>query len=615
MRKLLLFLFSIPFAMAPAALNAQSESPEIREKFRKVQDAVRNQYIVLLSENAAGPRGPLSRAPRVAAELEAAYRGEILHIYTHALNGFSVRMSEASALSLSRDPRVEYVVEDGQAVLLDTQKDAPWGLDRIDQRDLPLSTTYTYANTGEGVNVYIVDTGLRTTHEEFEGRASIAYDVFGGDGSDGLGHGTHVAGILGGKTYGAAKGATLHAVRVFRCDEFSCSGSEETIIEGIDWVTANRTLPAVANISLGGPANPALDAAVENSIASGVTYVVGAGNENTDACTRSPARVAEAITVGGTDIFDARGRFSPTQISNFGPCLDTFAPAKEIPSAWFTSDTATLATSGTSMASPHVAGVAAMYLESNPLAPPSAVSDAITTAATPGRVTDAGEGSPNLLLYMGFNILSSANAASFGPAVAPESLAVIHGQDLTGATTVTFDGIRAPLLQATETRLGVLVPSSVEAGVATVRAYRRSTLIGHGTAEVRSTAPGIFTFSQDGHGVPLAFTVDCTGVFVPVYNEDGSPRPIHAGPPRCPNSLVLLGTAWRGYRPRRDVLHVVVDGREVEASEVTYVGRHGETAGLDQLDMRVPDWPRGAAPLVIRINGFESNRVKLLFPE
>jgi hypothetical protein len=276
------------------------------------------------------------------------------------------------------------------------QTPATWGLDRIDQRDLPLNNSYTYNFTGAGVHAYIIDTGIRTTHTEFGGRASGSFtSINDGKGtSDCNGHGTHVAGTVGGATYGVAKSVRLHAVRVLDC---SGNGTVSSVIAGVDWVTANHASPAVANMSLGGATSAALDQAVQSSIASGVTYVVAAGNAATDACTESPARTPEALTVGASTSTDARASFS-----NWGSCVDLFAPGASITSAFNGSDTQTAVLSGTSMASPHAAGIAALYLERNPGASAAAVVSALTGGASTGRLTSVGSGSPNRLLNASF---------------------------------------------------------------------------------------------------------------------------------------------------------------------------------------------------------------------
>ena len=360
-------------------------------KLRRTANKIENSYIVVLNEAVVGERGPLSIAPYIASELAATHRGNLKHVYQHALNGFAIEMTEAQAEALSQDFRVEYVEEDGVVTADATQSNPPWGLDRIDQRNRPLSGTYTFNWTGSGVRAYVIDTGIRTSHTQFGGRASNVFDAFGGSGADCNGHGTHVAGTIGGSTYGVAKSALLRGVRVLDCNG---SGSNSGVIAGVDWVRNNRINPAVANMSLGGGASSALDTAVNNLSNSGVAIAVSAGNSNANACNSSPARAANAITVGSTTTTDARSSFS-----NFGTCLDLFAPGSGILSAYVTSDTATATLSGTSMASPHVAGAAALYKQANPGASAATIRNALVNNATTNVVTNAGTGSPNRLLY------------------------------------------------------------------------------------------------------------------------------------------------------------------------------------------------------------------------
>jgi subtilisin family serine protease len=375
-----------------AALPATAQDDEIR----RIHGAavVPDSYIVVLKPGVAAKPGtaglPVSL---VALDLAVRHGGSVTHVYEHALSGFAVRLSERAARALARDPRVEYVEEDGVVQAIATQNNATWGLDRIDQRDRPLSTTYTYDTTASNVNAYIIDTGIRTAHVDFGGRAFHGTDTVGDgqNGNDCNGHGTHVAGTVGGATWGVAKEVRLFRVRVLSC---SGSGSNAGVIGGVDWVTANHIKPAVANMSLGGGASTALDNAVANSINAGVTYAIAAGNSNANACLSSPARVGPAITVGSTTSTDARSSFS-----NVGTCLDLFAPGSGITSAWSTSNTATNTISGTSMAAPHVAGVAALFLAGNPNATPAQVRDAIVNNASPNRISGAGTGSPNLLLF------------------------------------------------------------------------------------------------------------------------------------------------------------------------------------------------------------------------
>ena len=375
------------FVSQPARSQEEKKNGKLRRQSHKIE----NSYIVVLDDAVVGETGRNSIASYIASDMAGAYKGKLKHIYQNALNGFSVEMSEADAERLSEDFRVKFVEEDGVVTADVTQNNPPWGLDRIDQRNRPLSATYTYNWTGSGVRAYVIDTGIRTSHTQFGGRASNVFDAFGGSGADCNGHGTHVSGTIGGSTYGVAKSALLRGVRVLDCNG---SGSNSGVIAGVDWVRVNRINPAVANMSLGGGVSSALDTAVNNLSNSGVTIAVAAGNSNANACNSSPARAANAITVGSTTTTDARSSFS-----NFGTCLDLFAPGSGILSAWFSSNTATATLSGTSMASPHVAGVAALYKQANPSASSTTIRNAIVNNATTNVVTNAGTGSPNRLLY------------------------------------------------------------------------------------------------------------------------------------------------------------------------------------------------------------------------
>ncbi|MCZ2814761.1 S8 family peptidase [Modestobacter sp. VKM Ac-2984] len=329
---------------------------------------------------------PGSVPASVAALATSRLGGHVEHVYTAALDGFAVTLRPEVAARLATLPGVAAVERDAPVQLEATQSNATWGLDRTDQRDLPLSGSYSWGATGAGVTAYVIDTGIRLAHRDLGGRAVSGYDaVDGGRADDCNGHGTHVAGTVGGSRYGVAKGVRLVAVRVLDC---AGSGTTAGVIAGIDWVTAHHRAgaPAVANMSLGGGASSALDRAVERSIADGVGYAIAAGNGDAagvpqDACAGSPSRVDAALTVGATDRSDA-----PASFSNYGACVDLFAPGVGITSAWHTANTATNTISGTSMATPHVAGVAALYLEGDPAASPAAVAEAITAAATKDRV-------------------------------------------------------------------------------------------------------------------------------------------------------------------------------------------------------------------------------------
>jgi subtilisin family serine protease len=311
------------------------------------------------------------------------------NVYDAALNGFSAKLSLGQLAALKRNPNVVRIEQDQYVSLNATQSPATWGIDRIDQRNLPLSNSYTYNTTASNVTAYIIDTGIQTSHPQFGGRASVGYDALGGTGQDCNGHGTHVAGTIGSSTYGIAKGVKLVAVRVLDC---SGSGTWTQVINGMNWVANNHATPAVANMSLGGSANTSVDSAATNMVNKGVTVAVAAGNSNANANTFSPARASGVITVAASSNTDAKASFS-----NYGSVVELYAPGVNITSTWLNSGTNTI--SGTSMASPHVAGVAALYLAGNPGASPAAVSSWIISNATSGVITGNPSGTPNLLLY------------------------------------------------------------------------------------------------------------------------------------------------------------------------------------------------------------------------
>src|SRR5438132_8441751 len=360
---------------APASVNAANAVP------------IPGDYIITLHDDVTDVDG-------VARSLSGLHKGALKHLYKSALKGFAVQnISEAAAAAIAADPRVERVEADQVMTAVGTESPATWGIDRIDQSALPLDNSYTYANDGSNVTVYIIDTGINFGHVDFGGRASTGVDevTIGGSAADCNGHGTHVSGTVGGNNYGVAKNVNLVAVRVLNC---SGSGTTSGVVAGIDWVTANRVLPAAANMSLGGGFSTTLNQAVASAVAAGVTFAVAAGNSTANACNSSPSSEPSAITVGATDVNDGFAYFS-----NYGSCVDINAPGVSITSDWYSSNTATNTISGTSMATPHVTGAAALYLSTNTGATPATVASAIINNATTGIVKNPGSGSPNRLLY------------------------------------------------------------------------------------------------------------------------------------------------------------------------------------------------------------------------
>ena len=413
-------------ALAACVVEPEPNDPPVDEPAANTT----SNYIVVLSDAPRNARKRIETTHEATDRLAAAHRATIGHRYATALHGFSAAMTEQDARALAADPSVALVERDAIVHASVIQNNATFGLDRIDQRALPLNGSYAQDGQGEGSTVFVIDTGIRGDHSEFTGRVLPgATAIDDGHGTEDCnGHGTHVSGTVAGTNFGVAKLAKLVPIRVLDC---SGSGSVSGVIAGIDFVAENHPPQSVANLSLGGGASDALDASIRNAVSSGVTVVVAAGNESQSACNVSPAREATAITVGATTSSDARASFS-----NFGSCVDLFAPGVGIKSAWIDSATATNTISGTSMASPHVAGAAALFLAENPAATPADVAAGLVTAATANALSNV-SGSPNLLLYTVFESPPPAPPPPPPPPQSVELSSPANGAEVDASFTVT----------------------------------------------------------------------------------------------------------------------------------------------------------------------------------
>lgn len=380
---------------AVATFGAGAAQADQQAQIRGAGEAntVAGSYIVVLKPTAVGEL--TANVAAKAQSLTGEYGTTLSRTFGAALNGFSIKADEAAAKRLAADPQVAYVVQNKTFKISETQDNPPsWGLDRVDQADLPLDNKYTYPTKADNVTAYVIDTGVRGTHKDFGDRATGGKDFVDNDDTpnDEHGHGTHVAGTIGGTDHGLAKGVKIVGVRVL---DANGSGTTEGVVAGVDWVAANAKGPSVANMSLGGGADDALDEAVRGAVTKGVTFALAAGNESSDAGTTSPARVKEAITVAASDKTDKQASFS-----NYGAVVDLYAPGVDITSSWATGDDATNTISGTSMAAPHVAGAAALYLSANPEATPAQVAEGLVGAAADGKISNPSSGTANKLLQV-----------------------------------------------------------------------------------------------------------------------------------------------------------------------------------------------------------------------
>lgn len=481
--------------VTPASFAQTTDAPS--HPFAQSQP-IPGRYIVVFKKSVPNPAAE-------AANLMRGHGGQLHHTYSGALKGFAASLPEAALQGIRNNPNVESIEQDHTVSLKQTQNQATWGLDRIDQADRPLDTQYNFTNNGAGVHAFVIDTGIRPDHVEFSGRLRPGFNAIadGNGTNDCNGHGTHVAGTLGGTTWGVAKGVALVPVRVLDC---AGSGAWSGVIAGIDYVANSTLRPAVANMSLGGAASAAVDAAVAGAVAKGVTVAVAAGNNGADACNYSPAREPSAVTVGASTNIDYRASYS-----NYGTCVDIFAPGHSVTSAWNTSATASNTIGGTSMASPHVAGVAALALAANPAATPADVTAFLTSTATPNRLTLVAAATPNLLLY------SLGSGGNVTPA--PQPTKTVALKSMSGSSARTGGNWRASAtVTVRDINSGALISNATVSGSFSPG--------GNGSCVTASNGSCTMTSSAIKSNAAASSTLTATGISGTLLNYDASQNAI-----------------------------------------------------------------------------------------
>ncbi|NPC59390.1 S8 family peptidase [Caenimonas soli] len=481
--------------LSPVSFAQTTDAPS--HPFAQSQP-IPGRYIVVFKKS-------VPNAAAEAANLMNGQGGQLHHTYSGALKGFAASLPDAALQGIRNNPNVEYIEQDHTVSLKQTQNQATWGLDRIDQADRPLDTQYNFTNNGAGVHAFVIDTGIRPDHVEFSGRLRPGFSAIadGNGTNDCNGHGTHVAGTVGGTTWGVAKGVAITPVRVLDC---AGSGAWSGVIAGIDYVANSTLRPAVANMSLGGAASAAVDAAVAGAVAKGVTVAVAAGNNGADACNYSPAREPSAVTVGASTNIDYRASYS-----NYGACVDIFAPGHSITSAWNTSATASNTIGGTSMASPHVAGVAALALAANPAATPADVTAFLTSTATPNRLQLFAAATPNLLLY------SLGSGGNVTPA--PQPTKTVALKSMSGSSAKTGGNWRASAtVTVRDINSGALIPNATVSGSFSPG--------GNGSCVTASNGACTMTSSAIKSNAAASSTLTATGISGTLLNYDASQNAI-----------------------------------------------------------------------------------------